>query len=62
MIDFEAIIPKDQRHFRDVSLRDKMREAFVFLYKTSNKEVETASDKFLFDFLYFIYGVEYEKK
>jgi len=59
---FDVLIPEGQRHFRDISVRNKMRDIFDFLYKTSNMEVETAADKFLFEFLFFIYGKEYEKR
>ncbi len=59
--EWEDIVPEGQRHFRDISMRDKMREAFLFLHRTSNMEVETMADKSLYNFLYMIYGKEMKK-
>ena len=55
---FEHFIPEDRKWFRDVAIRDKMREVFLFLHKRSDMQFETEADRFLYNFLYFMYGKE----
>ena len=56
--EFKDVIPEGQRHFRDIAIRDKMREVFLFMHKKSDMASETVADKLLYNLLYCIYGKE----
>ena len=56
--EWQDLVPEGERHFRDIKIRDMMREVFLFLHRKSDMESETISDKMLYNFLYMIYGKE----